>query len=120
MNKEKTQQILNELKSSNFVLKSLEVAGNRYRYEHIPHDLDRKVLFRLQLLQEELTKILYSFYLGDVDKDYSESNISLEEKIEFYNSKKGKAPFENQEPYFSFGYTLSEFTDLIDDNDGLT
>jgi hypothetical protein len=109
MNKKETKQIIKELRVNRGVLNRLELAAERYKSQHIPHNLDGNVLYELELLQETLTRILYFFYLGDVNRDYYEGKIGWEEKEEFYNSKRGKMSFESQDPFFSFGYVLDEF-----------
>jgi len=113
MNKKETKQIIRELRVNREVLNKLELAAERYKSQHIPHDLDGNVLYELELLQETLTRILYFFYLGDADRDYHEGKIAWEEKEELYNSKKGKMSFENEDPFFSFGYVGDEFIDSL-------
>lgn len=114
MNKKETKQIINELRANRGVLNSLELAAERYKSQHIPHNLDGNILYEIELLQQTLTRILYFFYLGDADRDYHEGKISWEEKEELYNSKKGKMSCEDQDPFFSFGYVVNEYIDNLE------
>lgn len=114
MNKEEVKKIINELKGNYDLLNELEQKARNYKNVGTPHNLDGHILFELEMLQEKLTTILYHFYLGDIEKDYMDRKITIDEKLELMESKKGKMPFENQEPFFSFGYMISDFTDNLD------
>lgn len=87
MNKDEVKNTINKLNSIRPILNELENKARRYKNQ------------------------------GDVNKDYRNGKITTEERNEMYESKKGKMPFDDQEPFFSFGYMISEFIDELGDID---
>lgn len=112
MNKKETKRAIEELRINRPLLNQLEAKANEYRNQGIEHRLDGNILFELELLQEKLTCILYNFYLGDIEKDWREGNISAKEREELIESTNGKATYESS-PFFNFGYMNREFLDTL-------
>lgn len=84
MNKEDSQRLINKFKSNQLALNSLEHIAIKYDNQSIPHNLDKKVLFQIELLHEKLGAILLHLYRGDLQQKNSKKIIEIDKLFADY------------------------------------
>lgn len=95
MNKEETLELISELKSNMTTLNKLDRIARAYHNESIPHNLDTKVLFQIELLHEKIGTILIHLYMGDLGDRLFRKEITQENYDTIINSTFAKYQYMN-------------------------
>lgn len=85
MNKD-SEQLIDNLKSDQSTLNELDNIARRYHNQSIPHNLDKNVLFQIELLHEKIGTILVHLYMGDLEKKCFQGEITKEEYTKIIRS----------------------------------
>lgn len=109
MKNTQSESIIKSLRSINVTLDNLENMAFEYHKLQEPHNLSGFVLNELERLHHKITWILYLLYLGDIDRDFNDGKISLEEKEKLYKCKRGRCKSDCEEAHFCFGYMTKDF-----------
>ncbi|MDD7794122.1 hypothetical protein [Clostridium sp. 'White wine YQ'] len=95
MDKVESFELITKLKSNSSTLDELKHIAKRYHYESIPHNLDKHVLFNIELLHENIGSILVHLYIGDLDNKFLKKEISKEDYDEIIYSTFAKYQYMN-------------------------
>lgn len=114
LSKNEVKEFVDTTRRYKKLLDDLEVKAREYESSVDADGVDGNVLFQLELLQGRINSILYSFYLGDLERQYYLGKISLEEKERLIKSPVGKACYGKDGPCFNFGYLSEEFIRTFD------
>lgn len=79
MNNEQTLRLISELKNNEDILNELKAIAINYNNNSIPHNLDKKVLFQIEVLHEKISTILMNLYMADLKEDFLNNQITEEE-----------------------------------------
>jgi hypothetical protein len=109
MKNTQSEKYIKAIRSQYKELDDLENKAFEYHKIGVPHDLNGLVLNELERLHHKLTWILYLLYLGDINRDFNDGKISLEEKEKLYKCKRGRCKSDCEESHFCFGYMTRDF-----------
>lgn len=115
-NYEDVKKAIEQIRASRPILNEIEQRSESYQKALEDEKVDDHILFELEVLQQKLTKILYAFYLGDIEREYNKGMLSIEEKKRLSTNTYGKAGYDWGGPFFSFGYMTSSFIDKLKDD----